>query len=53
MMKMSPGARLGIAVAIAGEVFSIPIKKRDWNKVTLKIKYDRNISLMLCYDSYR
>lgn len=37
MMKISPGERLGIAEAIAGEVLSIPIRKRDWNKVTLKI----------------
>lgn len=36
-MKISPGERLGIAEAIAGEVLSIPIRKRDWNKVTLKI----------------
>ena len=38
MTKISPGARLGMAEAIAGEVLLIPIKKRDWNKVTLKFK---------------
>ena len=38
MTKISPRARLGMAEAIVGEVLLIPIKKRDWNKVTLKFK---------------
>jgi hypothetical protein len=35
MTKISPGARFGMAVAIAGEVNLIPFRNRDWNKVTL------------------
>lgn len=35
MKKMRPGARLGIAVAIAGDVSLIPSRNRDWNRVTL------------------
>jgi hypothetical protein len=35
MMKINPGARFGIAVAIAGEVSWIPFRNRVWNKVTL------------------
>ena len=37
MRKIRAGARLGMAVAIAGEVRSIPLRNRDWNKVTLPI----------------
>lgn len=36
MAKMNPGARFGIAVAMAGEVSLIPFKNKDWNSVTLK-----------------
>jgi len=35
MKKMRPGARFGIAVAIAGDVNLIPSRNRDWNRVTL------------------
>lgn len=35
MKKIRPGARLGIAVAIAGDVNLIPSRNRDWNRVTL------------------
>lgn len=34
--KVRPGARFGIAVAIAGEVNLIPWMNKDWNKVTLE-----------------
>lgn len=52
-MKMIPGARLGIAVAIAGEVFSIPNNMRIWNVVTLERKINiisfRKIFIALCH----
>lgn len=35
MIKTSPGARLGIAVASDGDVKSIPFNVKDWNNVTL------------------
>jgi hypothetical protein len=35
MMKIIPGARFGMAVPIAGEVRLIPLRNKDWNKVTL------------------
>jgi hypothetical protein len=35
MTKINPGARFGMAVAIAGEVSWIPLRNRVWNKVTL------------------
>lgn len=38
MKNMNPGARFGIAVAIAGEVRLIPFRIKDWNNVTLKHK---------------
>lgn len=41
MRKMSPGARLGIAVAIAGEVSLIPWSNKVWNNVTLKTNAKR------------
>ena len=41
MMKISPGARFGMAVAIAGEVRLIPFRNRDWNKVTLWNKHKK------------
>lgn len=36
MMKMMPGARLGMADAIDGDVFLTPSNNRAWNVVTLK-----------------
>ena len=43
MRKMSPGARFGMAVAIAGEVSLMPLRNRVWNKVTLKQKTEKKI----------
>lgn len=34
-MKINPGARFGMAVPIAAEVRLIPLRNKDWNKVTL------------------
>jgi hypothetical protein len=39
MTKMNPGARLGIADAMAGDVFFMPCSIRAWNKVTLHAKH--------------
>lgn len=36
MIKISPGARFGMAVPIAGELSLIPFNNKDWNKVTLQ-----------------
>lgn len=48
--KMRPGARLGIAVAIAGDVNLIPSRNRDWNRVTLFIsKQIQNFSIVLYF----
>jgi hypothetical protein len=35
MMKMNPGARLGMAEAIAGDVIFMPCSSKAWNPVTL------------------
>lgn len=37
--KMNPGARFGIAVAVAGEVRFIPFISNVWNNVTLQTKH--------------
>lgn len=37
MRKMRPGARFGMAVAIAGDVSLMPFRNRVWNIVTLQI----------------
>lgn len=37
MTKMKPGARFGMAVAIAGDVSWIPLMNSVWNIVTLHI----------------
>jgi len=36
MMKMKPGARLGMAEAMAGDVIFMPCSSRAWNPVTLE-----------------
>lgn len=38
MTKINPGARFGMAAAIAGEVNWIPLRNNVWNKVTLQNK---------------
>lgn len=38
MKNVNPGARFGIAFAIAGEVRLIPFNINDWNMVTLNQK---------------
>lgn len=51
MMKMRPGARLGIAEAISGEAFLIPTNVRAWNMVTppkeSRKKWDNRVALNL------
>lgn len=49
MTNISPGARLGMAVAIAGEVSTIPFKNNTWNKVTLQQKRPRNVNFVNFY----
>jgi len=47
-MKINPGARFGMAVPIAADVRLIPLRNKDWNRVTLhKIIHtnDQNINI--------
>jgi len=50
-MKINPGARFGMAVPIAADVRLIPLRNKDWNRVTLH-KIDSNVYHSFNYHSF-